>query len=336
MISNIFTGNVMVRKMLSQKCPNLQKQIEKVFENSHGKSYFWLNYTRIYYSTSQLQLMPFNWFEAQSKLIRQHHMEAQALNCAYFFITMVRLDLKDENSEFLIREFINRNEPRGEQKISHTLLMACYKQLYDSHEFWDKMIPKINQFIEGEMNPLTAQILFNVLVMLKLEAPELYSRIHGVKSLVTQKMMTAMGKRNNIHEFKDSYHESVLQVLREQYPNAEEEIYTGVNSIDFFIPEHNLCVEVDGSSHYYNLTDEELSKSKVKKRINMKAGLKMVKLSHHDIKAGSKQVNRELILQTVEDAIERMKDVEGHHPAMIFYELALDQVKPDGQLAKFL
>jgi len=52
----------------------------------------------------------------------------------------------------------------------------------------------------------------------------------------------------------------------------------------------------------------------------------MLKLSHHDIKAGSKQVNRELILETVEGAIEQMKDVKGHHPSMLFYELALDQV----------
>jgi hypothetical protein len=70
----------------------------------------------------------------------------------------------------------------------------------------------------------------------------------------------------------------------------------------------------------------------------MKAGLKMVKLSHHDIKTGAKRVNSELIIQTVENAIEAMKDVRGKHPSMLFYELALDhdQVKPDDQLTKFL
>jgi len=144
--------------------------------------------------------MPFNWFETQSKLIKQHHMEAQALNCAYFFITMVRLDLKDDSSEYLIREFINRNEPKGEQKISHTLLMACYKQMYDCEAFWETMIPKINDLMDSEKTTLTVQILFNVMVMLKLEAPELYSRIHGVKGLVTQKMMNESG-RSNAHDF---------------------------------------------------------------------------------------------------------------------------------------
>jgi hypothetical protein len=52
MTSKIFSGNVMVRKMLSQKCPNLQRQIQNVFENARGNKYFWLNYTRIYYSSS--------------------------------------------------------------------------------------------------------------------------------------------------------------------------------------------------------------------------------------------------------------------------------------------
>jgi hypothetical protein len=66
----------------------------------------------------------------------------------------------------------------------------------------------------SEKSSLTAQILFNVVVMLKIEAPELYSRIEGVKSLVTQKLMTEKG-RSPAHNFTDSYHDSVLQVLRE-------------------------------------------------------------------------------------------------------------------------
>jgi len=50
-----------------------------------------------------------------------------------------------------------------------------------------------------------------------------------------------------------------------------EEVRTGLHSIDFYIPEYNLCIEIDGTVHYYGRTHYELAKTSMKYRLMEKA-----------------------------------------------------------------
>lgn len=53
---------------------------------------------------------------------------------------------------------------------------------------------------------------------------------------------------------------------------------TGWQSIDFYLPGDNLCIEVDGSMHYYGLSTQELAKTELKYRLLKLAGVNMLRL----------------------------------------------------------
>jgi len=59
-----------------------------------------------------------------------------------------------------------------------------------------------------------------------------------------------------------------------------------LQNIDFYLPKHNLCIEVDGSMHYYSLSRHELSKTVLKYRIFKLAGLNVLRLEHFDLRVG--------------------------------------------------
>ena len=59
-----------------------------------------------------------------------------------------------------------------------------------------------------------------------------------------------------------------------------------MQNIDFYLPKHNLCIEVDGSMHYYSLSSHELSKTVLKYRIFKLAGLNVLRLEHFDLRVG--------------------------------------------------
>jgi len=61
------------------------------------------------------------------------------------------------------------------------------------------------------------------------------------------------------------------------------EVQTGIYPLDFFIPEHNLCVEVDGSTHYYGLSQHPLAKTELKYRLMRLAGLKVLRIEHFNM-----------------------------------------------------
>lgn len=64
---------------------------------------------------------------------------------------------------------------------------------------------------------------------------------------------------------------------------------------------------MDGSVHFYNLTDHELAKTTLKYRLMEKAGLKLIRLEHHQLKTGVK-VNKEAILEAVYQGISLTKN----------------------------
>jgi hypothetical protein len=46
----------------------------------------------------------------------------------------------------------------------------------------------------------------------------------------------------------------VIAYLSKEYPTGVQEYSTGISTVDFYIPEKNLWVEIDGSVHYYGLS----------------------------------------------------------------------------------
>ena len=88
-------------------------------------------------------------------------------------------------------------------------------------------------------------------------------------------------------------------------------MHTGLYSIDFYLPDKNLCIEVDGSMHYYGLTTHELLKTKLKYRLMAGANLNVLRLSHHDYSP--------LKSDAIVAAIESCKEKESERPHDVFY-----------------
>lgn len=74
-----------------------------------------------------------------------------------------------------------------------------------------------------------------------------------------------------------------------------QELATGLQRIDFYIPEHNLCVEVDGSIHYYGLSQHMLAKSVLKYRMMEHVGLRVVRLEHFKCMVKDHRIDRDII-----------------------------------------
>ena len=81
------------------------------------------------------------------------------------------------------------------------------------------------------------------------------------------------------HKFPN-YENKIVEWLQKEYPNGLSEVPTGLQSIDYYLPDHNLCIEIDGSFHYYGLTEQELAKTVLKYRLYKKANLNVLRLKH--------------------------------------------------------
>jgi very-short-patch-repair endonuclease len=104
--------------------------------------------------------------------------------------------------------------------------------------------------------------------------------------------------------WKTSFENRVVFWLKSVYPQGQVEVTTGLQSIDFYLPKHNLCIEVDGSMHYYSLSSHELSKTVVKYRIFKLAGLNVLRLEHFNLRQGG-HINYVAIKDAINHAIEQ-------------------------------
>ena len=101
------------------------------------------------------------------------------------------------------------------------------------------------------------------------------------------------------------------------------EVPTGLASVDFYLPEINLCIEVDGSYHFYNLSKLELIKTTLKYRLMEKAGLNVLRFVHHDYKLG-KVVDKEKVISAVTNVIESIDKTKKYsEPSEVFYNILL-------------
>jgi very-short-patch-repair endonuclease len=82
--------------------------------------------------------------------------------------------------------------------------------------------------------------------------------------------------------FLFSYENQAIRFFKEQLKdyNIQTEVSTGLYSIDIFLPHQKLVIEIDGSSHYYGLTESELMRSSFKYRLYEKAGFDVMRLPY--------------------------------------------------------
>jgi very-short-patch-repair endonuclease len=91
----------------------------------------------------------------------------------------------------------------------------------------------------------------------------------------------------DLRYFKDSqdkYQEKCINVLKNLYPTTEIllEADAGLYNYDVYMPEHNIVIELDGSTHFYGLTkrsDQKLNLLRryiLKRKLFQKAGIEVI------------------------------------------------------------
>lgn len=100
--------------------------------------------------------------------------------------------------------------------------------------------------------------------------------------------------------------------------DVQKEVSTGVYPVDLYLPNHKLCIEIDGSSHFYGLTEHEMKKSKFKYWLFDKAGFDTIRINYHKYKSNQKSEHggfaikeKELIDDVRKAVAERQLEVRG-------------------------
>ncbi len=58
-----------------------------------------------------------------------------------------------------------------------------------------------------------------------------------------------------------------MEIIKREFPEIKEEQYSGFYPFDVYFPSNGLVVEINGPTHYYDMTDKLLPKFVLKKRI---------------------------------------------------------------------
>lgn len=97
----------------------------------------------------------------------------------------------------------------------------------------------------------------------------------------------------------------------------ELEAPSGLANFDMYFPQENLVVEIDGSTHFYGLTDKLLPKYVTKREVHYRAGVDIIHMNYHDTLNENSEVRMDKVQQVLEKLKEKraMKPEERGRPA---------------------
>ena len=110
---------------------------------------------------------------------------------------------------------------------------------------------------------------------------------------VMQGSFAVPGQVNNIkhHElaFKSMLDATTIEYIHQKYVKTEK----GHRYIDFYIPSHNLAIEIDEGFHKSQVLLDRIREVEIKK--SMDSGVKFIRIPHLDLELGLAKVLSEMI-----------------------------------------
>lgn len=80
-------------------------------------------------------------------------------------------------------------------------------------------------------------------------------------------------------------------------------MFSGFYPFDVYFPEDNLVVEINGSTHFYNLSDNLLPKYRLKEQVFQELGIKYVNINYYEVLDSEKNIIKEKIQQIMSKAL---------------------------------
>ena len=146
--------------------------------------------------------------------------------------------------------------------------LMCEEMMWD-HPNWEPTLCRLNSTIrsrasmhKGDLNSLL--LIFN---SLKLEDPTKFAQVraslpsfaafHNQSEHWNTRFDHSRNRERRL-TWKNSFESQALSFLSEHYTVGIEEYRNGVSSFDYYLPESRLCIELDGSSHFYGRSRHRL------------------------------------------------------------------------------
>lgn len=98
----------------------------------------------------------------------------------------------------------------------------------------------------------------------------------------------------------------MLSVLKQRLGDKfkiETEVPSGLAPFDVYFPDANLVVEIDGTTHFYGLTDKLMPHYVAKRELLKKAGVDVLYLEYHTVLDKDSEVNADLVETLVQDRL---------------------------------
>lgn len=104
---------------------------------------------------------------------------------------LFNLDIRNDDADYLIEKVMQTpfNVTKGKTQAATFLFGLCQRQKYDSHEFWARSIPVLDWLLSEQHHNPMIRLLFHTVIMLKLEAPELFARLENVNKILAKKLL---------------------------------------------------------------------------------------------------------------------------------------------------
>jgi hypothetical protein len=124
-------------------------------------------------------------------------------------------------------------------------------------------------------------MFFSLLLGIRIFEPELYRVM--APDIKTIRELVRNGRTTQNLRTKDRYQEKVLAVLRGHIQDIEYQIEAdsgGIAKYDVYFPEGNLVIEIEGTTHYYGLSEELLPKYQLKRELLARAGIDVLYIEY--------------------------------------------------------
>ena len=195
-----------------------------------------------------------------------------------------------------------------------SLLQLGYGQLSSSPLSQDKvslLLSHLPSLIA--MNNLGNQdqaMLLQILVTLSLLEPSSLSLEASALKAFTDRASeiarTNSQWQTNRNKYDLHFQERVLSVLRDEFPGQfETEVSSGFYAFDVYFPREKLVVEINGATHYYQLSEMILPKYRLKQRLLEALGdLNLIDIDFHSFLDANKAVKAEEIVDFVRRSLQ--------------------------------
>jgi very-short-patch-repair endonuclease len=84
-------------------------------------------------------------------------------------------------------------------------------------------------------------------------------------------------------------------------------VQSGLALYDVYVPEENLVVEIDGSTHFYGLTDRLLPRYVVKRKLLERAGVDVLYIEHLSVLDKNSEVRTDLVVDMVKKRLDEKR-----------------------------